>query len=133
MDKLLIQLGVLLILLGLLTGLAIPKLKNPRMGLSSHLEGVLNGMLLMIVGLIWPRLTLSHAWLSVGFCLVVYAAFANWMATLLGAAWGARTLMPIAAGDHGTSSGREGVIGFLLVSLALSIIAASVLILVGLC
>ena len=37
-DRLL-RLGVLLFLLGLLTGFAIPALTNPRMGLTSHLEG----------------------------------------------------------------------------------------------
>ena len=43
MDILLLQLGILLFLIGLLTGFVIPKLANPRMGLASHLEGVLNG------------------------------------------------------------------------------------------
>jgi hypothetical protein len=35
--------GLLLFLLGLLVGLAAPVLANPRMGVSSHIEGVLNG------------------------------------------------------------------------------------------
>jgi hydroxylaminobenzene mutase len=132
MDTHLIQLGILLFLLGLLTGLAGPKLKNPRMGLASHLEGVMNGIFLVILGLIWPRLGLSHAWLVVTFWLIVYAAFANWVATLLAAAWGAGALMPIAGGNHKAAPRRERVIGFLLVSLALCVIAACVVILVGL-
>lgn len=132
MDTHLIQFGILLFLLGLLTGLAGPRLKNPRMGLASHLEGVTNGMFLIILGLIWPRLGLSHAWLAVTFWLVVYTAFANWVATLLAAAWGAGALMPIAAGTHQAAPGRERVVGFLLVSLALCVIAACALILVGL-
>lgn len=66
------------------------------MGLASHLEGVMNGMFLVILGLVWPRLSLPHVWLAVTFWLFVYAAFANWMATLLAAAWGAGALMPIA-------------------------------------
>ncbi|WP_067472698.1 hydrogenase [Nocardia amamiensis] len=133
MDMHLIRLGILLFLLGLLTGLAVPKLKNPRMGLSSHLEGAMNGMLLVIVGLIWPRLELSHAWLIFTFWLVVYAAYANWLATLLAAAWGAGApLMPIAAGDRTGSASQERVIGTLLISVAVSIIAGCVLILVGL-
>jgi (hydroxyamino)benzene mutase len=132
MDKHLMQLGIMLFLLGLLTGLAGPKLKNPRMGLASHLGGVLNGMFLVILGLIWPRLGLSHAWLAVTFWLIVYAAFANWVATLLAAAWGAGALMPIAAGTHKAAPRRERVVGFLLVSLALCVIAACALILVGL-
>ena len=41
--------GLLLVLLGLLTGLVIPLLTNPRMGLSAHLEGVMNGVLLAVL------------------------------------------------------------------------------------
>lgn len=132
METCLIQLGILLFLLGLLTGLAVPVLKNPRMGLSSHLEALMNGMFLVILGLIWPRIDLSHTWLTVTFWLIVYAAFANWIATLLAGVWGAGRLMPIAAGSHTSTPGRERVIGFLLISLSLSVIAGSVLILVGL-
>lgn len=132
METRLMQLGILLFLLGLLTGLAGPKLKNPRMGLASHLQGVMNGMFLVILGLIWPRLVLSHAWLAASFWLIMYAAFANWLATLLAAAWGAGTLMPIAAATHTTTPGKERVIGFLLVSLALSAIAGCAIVLVGL-
>ncbi|MGV9823566.1 hydrogenase [Nocardia xishanensis] len=133
MDMHLIRLGILLFLLGLLTGLAVPKLKNPRMGLSSHLEGAMNGTFLVVVGLIWSRLELSHAWLIVTFWLVVYAAYANWLATLLAAVWGAGApLMPIAARDRTGSASQERVIRILLISVAVSIIAGCVLILVGL-
>ena len=59
-DRLL-RLGVLLFLLGLLTGFAIPALTNPRMGLTSHLEALMNGMFLVLLGLLWPRLALSPA------------------------------------------------------------------------
>ena len=52
MGQKLVRLGLILFLLGLITGLLIPVLENPRMGLSSHLEGTLNGMLLILFGLI---------------------------------------------------------------------------------
>lgn len=45
----LIFLGVVLFLLGLIVGLIVPMLANPRMGLSSHIEGILNGMFLMLL------------------------------------------------------------------------------------
>jgi (hydroxyamino)benzene mutase len=48
-------LSILLFSLGLVTGLLAPKLANPRMGLSSHLEGLMNGMFLVLLGLIWQR------------------------------------------------------------------------------
>jgi len=52
LDHKLIRYGILLFLLGLLTGFAVESMKNPRMGLSSHLEGTMNGMFLILIGLI---------------------------------------------------------------------------------
>jgi len=39
--------GMFLFLLGLLTGFIEPKFSNPRMGLAAHLEGVMNGTLIV--------------------------------------------------------------------------------------
>ena len=132
MDSLLLQLGVLLFLIGLLTGLMVPRFANPRMGLASHLEGVLNGMFLIALGLLWHRLNLSNAWLVITFWLAVYGTFANWLATLLAAYWGAGKLMPIAAMSHQGSSVQEGAIRVLLTTLSVAMIAACVIVIVGL-
>src|SRR5436305_2842468 len=108
MQVLLFRLGLILFLIGLLTGLVVPFLKNPRMGLSSHLEGVLNGMFLVLLGLLWPHVHLTHGWAVTAVVLIVYAAYANWLATLLAAAWGAgRRFAPIAAGDHEAAKVKE--------------------------
>lgn len=132
MDALLLQLGIALFLLGLLTGFVIPKFKNPRMGLSSHLEGVLNGIFLVALGLLWSRLNLSAAWLTVTFWLALYGTFVNWLATLLAAVWGAGAMMPIAAQGHQSSAARESVIKFLLGTLSLAMVAVCALVIAGL-
>src|ERR1700742_2058439 len=133
MQTLLLKLGLTLFVLGLLTGFAIPVLKNPRMGLTSHLEGVLNGMFLALLGLLWPHVHLAHAWGVTAIVLIVYSAFANWLATLLAAAWGpGAKLAPIAAGDHEASVLKEHVVRFLLVSLSLAIVVGVVIVIVGL-
>src|ERR1700753_64205 len=99
MQSLLFMLGLVLFLLGLLTGFAIPAMKNPRMALASHLEAVLNGMFLVLLGLLWPHIHLPDAWGVTAVALIVYAAYANWVANLLAAAWGAgRRLPPRPAG-----------------------------------
>ncbi|KBZ68716.1 hypothetical protein [Mycobacterium colombiense] len=133
MQTLLFALGLVLFLLGLLTGLAVPALKNPRMALSSHLEAVLNGMFLVLLGLLWPHLQLPYAWGVAAVALVAYAGYANWLATLLAAAWGAgRRFAPIATGDHEASAGKEGLVNFLLISLSLAMVAGVVIVIVGL-
>ncbi|BBY11920.1 hydrogenase [Mycobacterium marseillense] len=132
MQTALFTLGLVLFLLGLLTGLAVPALKNARMGLSSHLEGVLNGMFLVLLGLLWPHLHLSHAWGIAAVALVTYAGYANWLTVLLAAAWGAgRRFAPIAAGDHQASAAKEGFVSFGLASLSVAIVVGVVIVIVG--
>lgn len=128
----LIQLGFLLFLVGLLTGFAIPMLANPRMGLSSHLEGVLNGMFLIGLGLVWSRLRLGRRAQSATFWIALYGTFANWAATFLAAVWGAGAAMPIAAGSHQGSPVQEMVITGLLFSLSLAMVIVCGLVLWGL-
>lgn len=66
-SRRLMRLGVILFILGLLTGLAIPMLTNPRMGLSSHLEGVMNGTFLLVLDLICNKLRLSRMTMQIAF------------------------------------------------------------------
>ena len=63
------------------------------MGLASHLGSVMNGLFLVALGLMWPRLALSPRLLATTFWLVIYGTFANWTATFLAAAWGAGALL----------------------------------------
>lgn len=84
------------------------------MGLSSHLEGVLNGMFLVLLGLLRPHIDLPKALGITAVALIVYSAYANWLAALLAAAWGA------------------GFVTFLLLSLSLSIVAGVGIIIFGL-
>jgi len=128
----LVQLGFLLFLVGLLTGFAIPMMANPRMGLSSHLEGVMNGMFLIGLGLVWPRLKLGRRTRSATFWITLYGTFANWAATFLAAVWGAGAAMPIAAGSHQGSPVQEVVITGLLFSLSFAMVIVCGVVLWGL-
>lgn len=133
MPRRLMQLGLILFLLGLVTGFALPVMENPRMGLSSHLEGLMNGMLLVVAGLVWPHLVLPRMGLRLAFLLLVYGAFANWLVTLLAAIWGGgHGMMPIAAGGRVASPLQEAVISGLLVSLSLAMIGGILLCIIGL-
>nr|WP_202926630.1 hydrogenase [Gordonia desulfuricans] len=125
-------LGLVLFLLGLVTGLAVPAVKNPRMGLASHLQGMTNGPFLIVVGLLWPYLELPHVWQVVTVVLLAYGTYANWLATQLAAIWGAgHRFAPGAAGAHTSTRAREGAVDFLLVSLAPAMMAATIILIVG--
>ena len=127
----LLFLGIVLFLLGLVLGLFIPLMKNPKMGLSAHLEGILNGMFMVILGLIWSKLIIQDKWLKTTFWLTIYGSFANFIAVAIAAITGAGKMMPIAGGKEGASI-IEGLISFLLVSLTLAMVLVCSIVLIGL-
>ncbi len=129
----LLRTGALLFLLALFVGLGVPNFTVPRLALSTHLLGIMQGVFLLVIGQLWPRLhfTARTSWL--GCLLAIYGCLAAWIANLLAAILGAgQTMVPIAAGGARGTAAEEGLIGVLLVSAALSLIAAVVLILWGL-
>jgi len=64
----LLQIGVALILYSSFEGFVIPYLGSQRIGLSVHTLSALQGVLLLAVGLVWPRLVLG----AVAARIVVY-------------------------------------------------------------
>lgn len=93
----------------------------------------MHGTFLVVLGLVWPGLRLSPRLLGAAFWLAVYGAFANWLATLLAAAWRAgNPMMPLAAQGHSGTLTQELVLKELLVSLALAMIGSCLLVLFGL-
>lgn len=128
----LIFIGIILFLLGLIIGLIVPLTANPRMALSSHIEGVLNGMFLIILGLIWNRLELSIRWLKFTFILSIYGTFANWLGLLIAALFNAGKDLTVAAQGKEGNPIIEVLVSFLLITLALAMIFVCVILLFGL-
>lgn len=129
----LLQLGILLFLLALLVGLAVPRFAVPRLALSVHLLGLMQGLFLMALGLLWPRLKFSPRLSTVTFWLAIYGCFAAWKANFLAAYWGAgNTIVPIAAGAARGSDLQEAIINAVLRTAAVALIATAVLVLWGL-
>ena len=129
----LLQAGATLFLLALFVGIAIPAFAVPRLGLSTHLLGITQGIFLLALGLVWPRLALAPAKARAGHGLAVYGCLAPWTANLLAAVWGAgSSMLPMAAGGARGSSLQEAVIRVLLMSGALSLVATMVLVVWGL-
>ena len=129
----LLQVGILLFLLALLTGLIVPMFAVPRLGLSTHLLGLMQGMFLLLIGVLWPRLRVTRTTGRVASILAVYGCFAAWTANLSAAIWGAgNSMLPLAAGSAHGSAMQERMISVGLRSAAVSLMAAAVLVLWGL-
>jgi hydroxylaminobenzene mutase len=124
--------GMFLFFLALVVGLGAPLLANPRLGISCHVEGVLNGIFLIIVGLIWSRLALSERWLTITFWLSIYGTFSNWLGYLIAAIFNAGRHLTIATTGKGGAPLADDIIDFLLVSLTISMLTICTTILLGL-
>lgn len=91
---------------------------------------MMNGMFLVLLGLVWKRRVLSPHLLRATWWLAIYGTFANIIAGVIAAIIGAGKMLPIAGGQAG-SGPVEGLIGFLLATLSLSMLAVTVFVLIG--
>jgi hydroxylaminobenzene mutase len=129
----LVQLGVALFLFVTLQGLVIQNFAVPSLGRSAHTLSLSSGLVLLGVGVVWPRLSLGATATKLAFWFLVYSLLATIVAFLLAAIWGAgNTVLPLAAGSaHGTPL-QENIIAAVLVSTMPTGIIAFALILWGL-
>lgn len=124
--------GMFLFLLGLLTGLVEQKFNNPRMALAAHLEGLMNGTFLVVLGAIWLEIKLSSRLKAAAYWSALYGTYANWLVTTLAAILGTAAMSPITAAGHNAPPWQENLVALGFLSVGVAIIAASILILWGL-
>lgn len=132
MNRLQIQLGFALILIALLTGFGMPLYVSPRLGLAAHTVGITGGLVLIALGALSASFALSPRAAAIMMWSWVYAAYANWLGSLVGAITGASRLTPIAGAGTKGDALSEAVVSFLLQSLALAAIVGTILAVWGL-
>ena len=121
--------GMLLFILGLVTGLIEEKLRNPRMGLEAHLEGLMNGTFMLAVGAVWDEARLSRRLSNVTFATLLYGTYANWATTTAAAILGTAAMTPLTSGTLRAGAWQEAAVGTGFVSVALAMLIASFLLL----
>jgi len=128
--------GALLFLLGLLTGLMLAMMPsvadNPRGVLSGHVEGILNGMFLIIVGLMADQVRLSTRASAVCVGLLLYGTYVNWITTTIAGILGASQATPIAGAGHHAAPVVEQVVMVVSVTVGIAMILAVGMLLLGL-
>jgi hydroxylaminobenzene mutase len=127
MNLRVIRHGFLLIALALATGVFVGVMPVPRLGLSAHLSGLMGGMVLILVGVVWPCFELTPLQQFVVEWGWMYANYANWLVCLIGAFTGAGRLTPLAGNGATGSPVTEGLVAFLLVTISMFAMAAGVL------
>jgi (hydroxyamino)benzene mutase len=124
--------GMLLFLLGLLTGFVENAFTNVRMGLAAHLEGIMNGTFLIGLGAAWLDVQLAPRLRTAAYWSALYGTYANWVFTVLAAILGTAALSPITAAGHSAQPLEETVVTIGFMSVGILMVASSVLVLWGL-
>ena len=124
--------GMLLFLIGLLTGFVEQHFANTRMALPAHLEGVMNGTFLVALGAVWNEVRLSSRAKTIAYWLALYGTYGNWFVTTLAAAFGTASLSPITGAGHRGLPWQETLVTFGFLSVGITIIATALFALWGL-
>jgi hydroxylaminobenzene mutase len=124
--------GMFLFLLGLLVGLLENHVVNPRMGLAAHLEGLMNGTFLAVVGVAWPFVGLTPRLAVLTFWMLLYGTYANLVTTTWAAIIGASSLSPVTGAGHSASATQETLVTFGFVTVGIAMLGSTVLLLWGL-
>lgn len=124
--------GMLLFLIGLVTGFAEQHFTNTRMALAAHLEGVMNGTFLVVLGAVWNEVRLAPRAKTIAYWVALYGTYGNWLVTTLAAAFGTAALSPITGAGHRGQSWQETLVTFGFLSVGITIIATALFSLWGL-
>ena len=129
----LLQIGVALFLFTSFEGFAVPYFAVPNLGRSVHTLSAFSGVLLLALGLAWPKLSLGTTAAGIAFWLLIYSDLATVAAFLMAGVWGAgNSIMPLAAGIARGSDFQETAIAIVAYSAAPTGITSFALILWGL-
>src|SRR5437762_11159340 len=103
-----LQIGVGHFVFSAVEGLAIPALPSPPLGLSVHRLSALQGVMMLTLGLFWPRLRLGAKSSKIAYWTYIYSSLATLVPYVMAAVWGAgNTTIPQAAGDARGSARQE--------------------------
>lgn len=118
-------------------GFAIPVLASQRIGLSVHTLSALQAVMMLAIGLLWPKLKFNSRAAQIAFWTLIYSVLAILAAYVVAAIWGVgiETISLMGELPHGLSQGssfQETVIKVLAYSSAPTGLTAFFLILWGL-
>ncbi len=121
--------GVIVLLLGLLTGFVIGKFHNPHLGNAAHLTGLIGGFGMIALGLLWPKLNLGHFWSAAGAWMTAVSMYLNWVGLAFQGAFGSG---PNVTSPPGSSLLWDRAGGVVLTIAALLSLFATLVVLIGL-
>jgi len=127
--------GLMLVLVGLVWGLAVPNTPYPRLALGAHIQFETNGLLFIALATLLLALPHRVGRLSVRVMLLaVWLTWAMALSEVANAWWGTIQMLPLAAAQAGATGGapwQEMVVKLAHIGAGLGLIVAWSLLVVG--
>lgn len=108
--------GMLLFFLGLVMGMFVQLMRNPRMGLSAHVGTIMSGLFLAILGAVWHDIRLSESAAAFVFWLALYAMYVSSLGLVLAAVFGTGLSTPLIGAGFRARAWQETLVTFALAS-----------------
>lgn len=124
--------GVALFIIGMLSGFVAAIMPNARMGLSAHVEGITNGMFLVLLGAIWRDVRLGPRAAATVFPLALWGTYMNFGFKQLAAIFDTGRATPIIGAGRAAAAWQENLVLGGLVSVGVADLVACALVLWGL-
>jgi hydroxylaminobenzene mutase len=118
--------GLVLFTVGLVIGVAVPRFRNPRMGLSAHLTAVQTGTALIAFALFWQYLGVPQTWSPTLSYSLLCSSYLLVAGLALAAVFGASKVLPIAGQGFGAAKAQELLVSTMVLSSSLLMLASCV-------
>ena len=115
--------GMVLVVAGLLMGMVVQAVANPRMGLSAHVGAIMNGTLLLGMGAFWPSLALAPSVETLGWWLMIAGSYLSSGSVFLAGAFGTSESTPLHGAGHAGAAWQEALVTAGLVVGAVAVLA----------
>ena len=126
--------GILVFMIGLITGFFLYSglMRNPQIGVITHLEGVLNGMFLVILGLIWHRMKMTDKLQKRFVMIAIACVYINYFQALWGAVLGRSRATTLFPADRVPFPAETFILNVFLLSMSFGLIWCCIMVMIGL-
>lgn len=124
--------GVLLFFLSLVEGMFVYSMRNPRMGLTTHVGGITTALFFLAIAALWGQVRLGERATSAAWWMTVVGGYGSVASLLLAALLGTSNATPIAGAGFSAPAWQELLVTAALTITGIPVLAASLLLLWGL-
>jgi len=124
--------GVLLFFMSLVEGMFVYSMRNPRMGLTTHVGGITTALFFLAIAALWGELRLGAGTAAAAWWMTIVGGYGSVASLLLAALLGTSRATPIAGAGFSAPEWQETLVTAALTITGVPVLVASLLLLWGL-